>query len=55
LTSDVPNSVVPVAKSHHLALLVIAPDASDWSPQHELDATSQRAGGDRPMNDAVVA
>lgn len=54
VSSDEPNTVVLVAKEHHIALLVIPPDASEQVAQQELDAASQRADDGTAINDAVL-
>lgn len=54
VSSDEPNSVVLVAREHHIALLVIPPDASEQAAQQELDAASQRADGGTAVNDALL-
>ncbi len=54
VTSDEPSSVILVGKHHHIALLVIAPDASEQVARQELDAASRRADGDIAVNRQVV-
>jgi Family of unknown function (DUF5994) len=55
VTSDEPNSVILVAKSHHMALLVIPPDANELVARHELDKASQPPSGESAVNEAVVS
>lgn len=54
VTSDEPNSVVLVAKGHHIALLVIAPDTREQVAQQELEAASKRAESGTAVNQKVV-
>jgi hypothetical protein len=54
VTSDEPNSVVLVAKSNRIALLVIPPHADEHVAQQELDAASEPVGGDSPVSEDVL-
>jgi hypothetical protein len=54
VTSDEPNSVVVVAKGHHIALLVIPPDTREQVAQQELAEASRRAESATAVNQAVV-
>ena len=52
LTSDEPNSVILVAKDHHIALLVIPPDIGEVVAERELKEPSKR--GETGVNQAMV-
>jgi Family of unknown function (DUF5994) len=55
VTSDEPNSVVLVAKGHHIALLVIPPDTREQVAQQELAGASKRAESGTAVNQGVVS